>query len=105
MCADSTCGAGCSQPFDPVSEIANLALQPFDRRRAGGRCNEQVAHLLCLQSNSLESLRIDRCVGQGVDLAAEGAYFNFQSGGDRSRIVRLERRAKFGRHRLQRREQ
>ena len=57
-----------------------------------------------MDADAFEGLGIDRALGQTIDLGADSADIAFKSGGGQPRIVRLQRRAKFSRHRVQRRQ-
>ena len=104
--ADSKWGAGLAPScFDAVGEFADLPLHPLERRGAQSGGSEEVAHFLRLPPDALERLGFDRRRGEAVDLAADGADLAFEPGGDRLRVVRLQRRAQFGRHRLERSQQ
>ena len=91
-----------AQSLHPVSEFADLPLQSFDRRGAHSRRGKEVAHFFRLEPDPLEGLGIDRALDKAIDLAANGADFAFKSGGCHLRIVRLQSRAQFGRHCVER---
>ena len=95
----------CAELLDAVGEFADPPLHPLERRSARGGRGEEVAHFLRLPPDALECLGLDRRRREAVDLAADGADLAFEPGGDRLRVVGLQRRAQFGGHRLERSEQ
>ena len=95
----------CGQSIHAIGEFADLTLQPLDWRRTHGRRGEQVADLLGLPTNALELVRVDRGLREAVDLPANRADLALKPSGDRLWVMRLQSRAQFGRHGVQRGEQ
>ena len=93
-----------AEPLDPVSQFADLPLQPFQRRRAQRRGSKEIAHFFRLLADALKCFGIDRRRREAVDLAADRADLAFERRGRRLRIMRFQRRAEFGGHRLERSE-
>ena len=92
----------CAELLDAIGELADPPLHPLERRGAQSGGSEEVAHFLRLPPDVFERLRLDRRRREAVDLAADGAELAFELGGDRLRIVHLQGRPQFGRHRLER---
>ena len=90
-----------AEPLDPVSQFADLSLQPLKRRRAQRGGGEEIAHFLRLPADAFKRLRIYRRGRESVDLAADRADLAFEPGDCRLRIMRLQRRAEFRGHRLE----
>ena len=93
-----------AKPLDAVGQLPDLPLQPFERRRAQRGGSQEIAHLLGLLADALESFRIDRRRREAVDPAADRADLAFEPDRRRLRVMRFQRRAEFRGHRLERSE-
>ena len=93
-----------AKPLDAVGQLPDLPLQPLQRRRAQRRGSQEIAHLLGLLADALESFGIDRRGRKAVDPAADRADLAFEPDRRRLRVMRFQRRAEFRGHRLERSE-
>ena len=94
----------CAESLDAIGELADLPLEPLERRRAQRGASEQIAHLFGLLADAFERLGLDRRRREAVDLGADCANLALKPGRRRLRVMRLHRRAELGRHRLERSE-
>ena len=78
-----------AKPLDAVGQFADLALQPFERRRAQRGRREEIAHFLRLPANGFKRLGLDRRRRKAVDLAADRANLAFEPRGRRLRVMRF----------------
>ena len=78
----------CVEPLDAVSQFADLALQPFKRRRPQRSRSEEIAHLFCLAADEFKRLRFYRRRREVVDFAADRANFALEPGNRGLRVMR-----------------
>ena len=88
--------------LDAVRQLADLALQPFKRRRAQSSRGEEIAHFLGLPAYAFKGLRLYRCRSKAIDLDADRPNLAFEPGSRRLRVMRFQRRVELGGHRLSR---
>ncbi len=94
-----------AEPLDAIGQFADLPLQPFERRRAQRGRGEEIAHFLRLPPDGFKRLRVLIAVAARLSILPPIARISRSSpGGRRLRIMRLQRRAEFGGHRLERSE-
>ena len=93
-----------AKPLDAVRQFADLPLQPFERRRAQRGRSEEIAHFFRLPPDALERLGVDRGRRQVIDLGADRADLALEPSSHGLQVMRFQRRAEFGGHRLERSE-
>ena len=97
-------GGARAKPLDAVRQFADLPLQPFKRRRAQRGRSQEIAHFFRLPADALERLRLYRGRRKAIDLAADRADLALEPSSHGLRVMRFQRSAEFGGHRLERSE-